>query len=76
MTVTRPSPCRRHRFAIEERARHGSITVDRLQAPDFTCPSGQNRVLASVSYTNIVLTDTTNNKSISAPDVSRTFVAV
>lgn len=32
--------------------------------------------LASVTYTNIVLTDTTNNKSITADDVSRTFVNV
>jgi hypothetical protein len=54
----------------------GSITAGPLLAPSFTCPSGQTRVLASVSYTNIVLTDTTNNKSISAADVSRTFIAV
>lgn len=54
----------------------GTITAGPLLAPSFTCPSGQNRVLASVSYTNILLTDTTNNKSISAADVSRTFFAV
>jgi len=40
----------------------------------FTCPSGQRLVLASVSYTNTVLTDTTNNISTSVPDASRTFV--
>jgi hypothetical protein len=42
----------------------GDITVGPLTAPAFTCPSGQTRVLAHVSYTNVVLTDTTNNKSI------------
>jgi hypothetical protein len=33
-------------------------------------------VLASVSYTNIVLTDTTNNVSTTVPDASRTFFTV
>jgi hypothetical protein len=40
----------------------------------FDCPSGQTLVLASVSYTGITLTDTTNNVSTSVPDASRTFV--
>jgi hypothetical protein len=39
----------------------------------FSCPNGQRLVLASVSYTNIVLTDTTNGVSTSLPDASRTF---
>lgn len=39
------------------------------------CPSGQTFVLARVSYSNIVLADTTNNVSTDIPDVSRTFVA-
>ena len=49
----------------------GDITVGPLAAPTFTCPSGQTRVLAHVSYSNIVLTDTTNNKSVTVPDASR-----
>lgn len=49
----------------------GTITVGPLAAPNFTCPSGQTRILASVSYSNIVLTDTTNNKSTTVADVSR-----
>jgi hypothetical protein len=49
----------------------GDITVGPLAAPQFTCPSGQTRALAHVSYSNIVLTDTTNNKSITVPDASR-----
>jgi hypothetical protein len=39
------------------------------------CPSGQTFVLACVSYSNIVLTDTTNNVNTAVSPVSRTFVA-
>jgi hypothetical protein len=53
-----------------------SITAGPLQAPQFTCPNGQRRVLAALTYTDIVLTDTTNNVSTSVPDASRTFFSV
>jgi hypothetical protein len=53
-----------------------SLTAGPLLAPQFTCPSGQDRVLAAVSYTNIVLTDTTNNVSTDVPDASRVFFDV
>ena len=53
-----------------------SLTTGPLSRGDFSCPPGQRLVLASVSYTNIVLTDTTNNVSTSVPDASRTFFAV
>jgi hypothetical protein len=53
-----------------------SLTAGPLLAPTFTCPSGQRRVLAAVTYTNIVLTDTTNGVSTTAPDASRTFFDV
>src|SRR5215204_6597429 len=53
-----------------------SLTAGPLLAPQFTCPSGQQRVLAAVTYTNIVLTDTTNNVSTTVPDASRTFFDV
>ena len=53
-----------------------SLTAGPLQAPEFTCPPGQRRVLAAVTYTNIVLTDTTNNVSTTVPDASRTFFDV
>ena len=53
-----------------------SLTTGPLLAPQFTCPSGQRRVLAAVSYTNIVLTDTTNDVSTAVPDASRTFFDV
>ena len=53
-----------------------SITAGPLLAPQFTCPSGQRRVLAAVSYTDIVLTDTTNGVSTDIPDASRTFLDI
>jgi hypothetical protein len=53
-----------------------SLTAGPLAAPQFTCPSGQDRVRAAVSYTNIVLTDTTNGVSTSVPDASRVFFDV
>jgi hypothetical protein len=43
---------------------------------NLVCPSGQTFVLACVSYTDITLTDTTNNVATSIADVSRTFVAI
>jgi hypothetical protein len=52
------------------------LTAGPLAAPQFTCPSGQQRVLAAVTYTNIVLTDTTNGVSTSVPNASRTFFDV
>jgi hypothetical protein len=52
------------------------ITAGPLLAPQFTCPKGQRRVLAAVTYTNIVLTDTTNGVSTAVPDASRTFFDV
>ena len=47
----------------------GSLTV---QPPfqDIGCPSGQTQQLASVSYTDITLTDTTNGISVSLGDFS------
>jgi len=53
-----------------------SLTTGPLSAGAFSCPSGQTLVLACVSYTNIVLTDTTNNVTAAIADVSRTFVPI
>jgi hypothetical protein len=50
-----------------------SLTAGPPSAGGFSCPSGQRLVLASVSYTNIVLTDTSSNVSTSVTDASRTF---
>lgn len=58
--------------------KNGQITASLTVAPpgpgSFSCPSGQNLVLASVSYTNISLTDTTNGISAAIPgSLSMTF---
>jgi hypothetical protein len=51
----------------------GTLTTGPLLDPAFTCPAGQTRVLAQVTYMNIVLTDTTNNVSTDIADVCRSF---
>jgi hypothetical protein len=53
-----------------------SVSAGPPSAGAFSCPSGQRLVLASVSYTNGVLTDTTNGASTPVPDASRVFFAV
>src|SRR5215217_9775331 len=48
--------------------KNGQVTASLTAQPPFRdigCPPGQSQELASVSYTDIVLTDTTNNVSIS-----------
>jgi hypothetical protein len=42
----------------------------------FTCPTGQSLVTARVDYTNILLTDLTNNGSTTAPDASKVYFNV
>jgi hypothetical protein len=54
----------------------GSLAAGPVSSGSFSCPSGQTLVLAAVSYTNIVLTDTTNGVSVSLDDISRTFFDV
>ena len=54
----------------------GTISAGPPGPGSFSCPGGQRLVLADVTYTDIVLTDTTNGVSTTVPDVSRTFVAV
>jgi hypothetical protein len=51
-----------------------SLTLDPPSAGSFSCPPGQRLVLAAVSYTNVAITDTTNDvtKSISGT-FSRVF---
>jgi hypothetical protein len=45
-------------------------TIEPLPNQGLTCPSGQTLVLACVSYTNLVLTDTVNNSSVPLGSVS------
>ena len=63
-------------FAPKNGRVQATLTAGPISAGDFSCPGGQRLVLASVSYTNIVLTDTTNGVETTAPDVSREFHAV
>jgi hypothetical protein len=50
-----------------------SLAAGPPSAGNFSCPGGQRLVFADVSYTNIVLTDTTNGTSTDVPDAQRTF---
>jgi hypothetical protein len=52
----------------------GSLSVGPLSSGGFSCPSGQRLVLACVSYSNISLTDTTNNVTETFANTSRTFI--
>lgn len=63
-------------FQVKNGRVRASLTAGPPSAGSFSCPNGQRLVLASVTYTNIVLTDTTNGVSTSVPDTSRTFFAV
>lgn len=54
----------------------GTVRAGPLSQGSFACPSGQRLVLASVSYSNIVLTDTQNDVSTTIADVSRTFINI
>jgi hypothetical protein len=60
-------------FEVKNGRVTASLTAGPLSAGDFSCPGGQRLVLASVSYSNISLTDTTNDVSTSIPDASRIF---
>ena len=46
-----------------------SVSAGPLGPDDFSCPNGQRLVLAVVSYSNIVLTDTTNGISVYPDDI-------
>jgi hypothetical protein len=50
-----------------------SIPTGPVSAGTFSCPGGQRLVLASVSYSGITLTDTTNNATATVADTSRVF---
>jgi hypothetical protein len=53
--------------------KNGNVTASLTVSPppsDISCPRGQSLRLASVSYSNVTLTDTTNMISISVGDFS------
>jgi len=54
-----------------------SLTLNPPGPGDFTCPPGQRRILADVSYTNVAITDTTNDVTEGIPGTfSRVFFAL
>jgi hypothetical protein len=64
-------------FAAKNGRVQATLTAGPPALPSgFSCPKGQKLVLASVSYTNGTLTDTTNGASTPVPDASRTFFDV
>jgi len=60
-------------FEVKNGRVQASLSAGPPGAGDFSCPGGQRLVFASVSYSNIWLTDTTNGVSVSIPDASRTW---
>jgi hypothetical protein len=50
-----------------------SLSAGPPSAGDFSCPPGQRLRFGDVTYTNIVLTDTTNGVTVNVADASRTF---
>jgi hypothetical protein len=53
--------------------KNGQVTASLTVSPppsDISCPPGQSLELASVSYTNVTLTDTTNTVTITLGDFS------
>jgi hypothetical protein len=61
-------------FAVRNGQTTGSITVAPPSAGDFSCPNGQRLVLASVSYTNIVLEGAAGDTANVPGTISRTLV--
>jgi hypothetical protein len=61
-------------------AKNGRVQATMTAGPpspgSFSCSSGQTLVLAAVSYSNIILTDTSNNLTDDLGSVSRTFFSV
>ena len=45
----------------------GNITLSPPSAGDFSCPSGQDLVLLSVTYSQVTITDTDHNVSYTLP---------
>jgi hypothetical protein len=63
-------------FASRNGRVSATLTAGPAGAGSFACPNGQRLVLASISYTHIVLTDTTNGTSVTVANASRTFFTV
>jgi hypothetical protein len=67
-TVSGPVSASDEKTASKNGQITSSITVPAPSAGTFSCPNGQKLTLVSASYTNVVLTDTTNNIPVDLPD--------
>lgn len=61
-------------FPVRNGSVTGSITLGPIGPGGFTCPNGQSLVLASVSYTNIVLTGSAGDTADVPGTLTKTFV--
>jgi hypothetical protein len=61
-------------FPVRNGQTTGDITLGPLGPGDFSCPSGQNLVLASVSYSNITLSGEAGDVNLGS--LSATFVNI
>jgi hypothetical protein len=63
-------------FPVRNGSTTGSITVAAPGPGSFSCPNGQDLVLASISYTNITLTGSAGDTASVPGTLSRTFFDV
>jgi hypothetical protein len=63
-------------FPVRNGSTTGSITVGPPGPGSFSCPSGQTLVLASVSYTNIVLQGAAGDTASVPGTLSEVFIAL
>jgi hypothetical protein len=77
MTVAAPVDAEATLTSDKNGSISGTLTTGPAPGPgDFTCSSGQTLVLASVTFSNIVLTDVTNGISTTADDITAVFFQV
>ena len=50
-------------FSVKNGTTSGTLTLTPPEPGSFSCPNGQRLVLSSVTYSNVAITDTTNNVS-------------
>jgi hypothetical protein len=61
-------------FPVRNGSVTGSITLGPIGPGSFTCPNGQTLALASVSYTDILLTGSAGDTANVPGTVSKTFI--
>jgi hypothetical protein len=76
MTVAAPVSAEATLTSDKNGSISGTLTAAAPGPGDFTCSSGQTLVLASVTFSNIVLTDVTNGIFTTADDITAVFFQV